>query len=147
MVSRKVLENTIVRNSEGLAALCEKLGYGKDIKQLQFNNGVYVSSITDFLDDNPGAIEALVEFMMDHHASESEECQCCGEECNEEGECITSDCDNFGKAWDNDGSENDDPEACPGCGCKPGDGITESCNDPGGCGESKLRRGEVHQDK
>lgn len=25
-------------------------------------------------------------------------------------------------------------EACPGCGCRPGDGITEKCNHPAGCG-------------
>lgn len=31
----------------------------------------------------------------------------------------------------------DDPEACPGCGCKPGDGITDDCDDPGGCGYFK----------
>lgn len=28
-------------------------------------------------------------------------------------------------------------EACPGCGCMPGDGVTESCNHPDGCGWSK----------
>lgn len=28
----------------------------------------------------------------------------------------------------------DDPEACPGCGCKPGDGITEGCEAEDGCG-------------
>lgn len=27
-----------------------------------------------------------------------------------------------------------DPEACPGCGCRPGDGITTGCFDPDGCG-------------
>lgn len=27
-----------------------------------------------------------------------------------------------------------DPEACPGCGCKPGDGITFGCDHPEGCG-------------
>lgn len=30
-----------------------------------------------------------------------------------------------------------DPEACPGCGCKPGDGITAACNHPEGCGYFK----------
>lgn len=30
--------------------------------------------------------------------------------------------------------EEDDPEACPGCGCKPGDGITPGCDHPMGCG-------------
>lgn len=28
----------------------------------------------------------------------------------------------------------EDPEACPGCGCLPGDGLTPGCNDPDGCG-------------
>lgn len=35
-------------------------------------------------------------------------------------------------------SEPEDPEACPRCGCCPGDGITESCNDPTGCGYWKA---------
>lgn len=25
-------------------------------------------------------------------------------------------------------------DACPGCGCKPGDGLTASCTDAAGCG-------------
>ena|SRR5690349_7341640 len=31
-------------------------------------------------------------------------------------------------------------ENCPGCGCAPGDGITESCNHPDGCGYFKSLR-------
>jgi hypothetical protein len=27
-----------------------------------------------------------------------------------------------------------DPEACPGCACLPGDGLTDGCDDPAGCG-------------
>ena len=27
-----------------------------------------------------------------------------------------------------------DPEACPGCGCLPGDGRTANCFHPDGCG-------------
>lgn len=27
-----------------------------------------------------------------------------------------------------------DPEDCPGCGCKPGDGITRGCEAEAGCG-------------
>ena len=148
MVSRKTLENTPVRDSETLAALCEKLGYQG--MQLQYNNGAFVTSITEFLDDNPGAIEAIVEFMMMHHASESEECNCCGEECDEENNCATPDCENFGGSFDAvEPAEDDDcdPLACPGCGCKPGDGITESCNHPDGCGDAKLRRAEGREDR
>jgi hypothetical protein len=29
---------------------------------------------------------------------------------------------------------NDNPEACPGCGANPADGITDNCDDPDGCG-------------
>lgn len=29
---------------------------------------------------------------------------------------------------------------CPGCGCRPGDGITESCDDLDGCGYLKEQR-------
>lgn len=28
----------------------------------------------------------------------------------------------------------DDVETCPGCGCRPGDGLTVDCDDPNGCG-------------
>ena len=31
-------------------------------------------------------------------------------------------------------------DVCPGCGCEPGDGITESCNDEDGCAYSKAVR-------
>lgn len=30
-----------------------------------------------------------------------------------------------------------DNQACPGCGCMPGDGITQDCNDPNGCGYNR----------
>jgi len=31
-----------------------------------------------------------------------------------------------------------DEDACPGCGCKPGDGITDTCDHPDGCGYFKA---------
>jgi hypothetical protein len=33
-----------------------------------------------------------------------------------------------------DEEEDEDPEACPGCGCLPGDGRTPGCTHPAGCG-------------
>ena len=33
-----------------------------------------------------------------------------------------------------------DPEACPSCGCVPGDGITDNCNDGEGCGYLRTIR-------
>jgi len=35
-----------------------------------------------------------------------------------------------------------DPEACPGCGCRPGDGISEKCEHPEGCGFNRARAAE-----
>ena len=35
---------------------------------------------------------------------------------------------------DDDDADDVDDEACPGCGCKPGDGINPKCDDPLGCG-------------
>ena len=37
-----------------------------------------------------------------------------------------------------------DAEACPGCGCQPGDGVTASCNHPDGCGEARLQEASAH---
>lgn len=34
----------------------------------------------------------------------------------------------------------DEDCACPGCGCLPGEGITESCNHEEGCGFHKIQR-------
>jgi len=43
------------------------------------------------------------------------------------------------------------PEACQGCGCEPGEGITEDCEEPLGCGywkqwrdEAKTLRGRIN---
>ena len=36
------------------------------------------------------------------------------------------------------------PEACSGCGCQPGDGLTLGCTHPGGCEENRKREEEHH---
>lgn len=36
-----------------------------------------------------------------------------------------------------------DVEACPGCGCMPGDGITEDCSHPDGCGYWRAEAGQL----
>jgi hypothetical protein len=108
MISRKNLENTRLARSEDLCALVEKLGYVEGpIKQLQCNNGAFVSSLLNFFDDNPGAMEALAEWIGDTHpeVTDSEECGCCGEECSPDGMCITADCENYGNMWNDDGNE------------------------------------------
>lgn len=62
-VTRKALEN--IRDSAELASLAEELGYGSSFKQLTFHNGASASSLLEFFDDNPGAIEAVVEWIGD----------------------------------------------------------------------------------
>jgi hypothetical protein len=53
------------------------------------------------------------------HDSDVEACEGCGRPLDAEGKCRKCE---------------DDEDACPGCGCRPGDGITPGCNDPMGCG-------------
>ena len=60
------IENTR-DNAAGLAKMAELLGYGRDeIDQLRLENGAYASSLLAFFDDNPGAVEAVVNFVLDN---------------------------------------------------------------------------------
>jgi hypothetical protein len=45
----------------------------------------------------------------------------------------------------NDQVEVDDPEEhpCPGCRCRPGEGVTDGCMHPDGCGYWKALYAEV----
>ena len=48
-----------------------------------------------------------------------------------------------------DDADDFDPEACPGCGCVPGEGITDDCEHPDGCGKDNDHGDEreaSHQD-
>ena len=54
-------------NSEQLAAFIEERVRIAEIKQLQFRNGAWVTSITEFLDDNPGAIEAITNWINENY--------------------------------------------------------------------------------
>jgi hypothetical protein len=113
MATKSDIENALIRNADDLCKLAEMLGYGEKWGQLQCSNGAFVSSLLSFFNDNPGAIEAVHGFVMQNL-----------------------------DVYDLDEEEEElDEEACPGCGCVPGDGITEECNDPLGCGEAKKQRG------
>lgn len=65
MATKNDIENAR-QTPKALALICEKLGYARSFGQLQFDNGAHVSSILDFFDDNPGAIEAIYNFMLDN---------------------------------------------------------------------------------
>jgi hypothetical protein len=36
-----------------------------------------------------------------------------------------------------------EPDACPGCGCRPGDGLTEGCSHEFGCGYWRAVHAEL----
>lgn len=62
----KKVRDMNIRGSEGLCKLAELIGYNQGhLSQLQCNNGAFVSSLLAFFDDNPGAIEAVQEFVAE----------------------------------------------------------------------------------
>ncbi len=90
MATQKEIENLNLVRSQDLCKLAEMLGYSRGvIGQLQNNNGIFVSSLLDFFDDNPGAMGAVAEWVLEHHKLDEEEmCENCGcpiYECD--GEC------------------------------------------------------------
>jgi hypothetical protein len=83
MATRKSIENLRIRKSDDLCKMAEDLGYKRPWGQLQCNNGAFVSSLLDFLDDNPGAMEAIQEWALkncDLDETDDEEDECENEE-------------------------------------------------------------------
>jgi hypothetical protein len=68
---------------ENFAKICEKLGYKG--RQLLFSNGAAVTSITDFLEDNPGCLETMYTWIAENshcwpdaiEAEKDDEGECC----------------------------------------------------------------------
>ena len=74
MATIKEIENLRLDKAQDLCKLVEMIGYGRGAcGQLQNSNGSFVSSLLDFFDDNPGAMEAVAEFIMEHHATDEDE--------------------------------------------------------------------------
>jgi len=65
-MNRSEVEKMNLRRSDDLCKLVEGLGYNTEPRQLQCNNGAYVSSLLHFFDDNPGAMEALQEWVLEN---------------------------------------------------------------------------------
>lgn len=83
MATRKSIENLRIRKSDDLCKMAEDLGYKCPWGQLQCNNGAFVSSLLDFLDDNPGAMEAIQEWVLENcdlEETDDEEDECENEE-------------------------------------------------------------------
>ena len=66
MATRDEIEDMRVRNAADLALLARKLGYKSQFGQLQFTNGAFASDLFEFLDDNPGVMEAIVDWVLDN---------------------------------------------------------------------------------
>lgn len=67
LVMSKTLAEEIRRlrhDAKSMAAMAELLGYTNPWGQLQFDNRAYASNLIDFLDDNPGACQALIEWVI-----------------------------------------------------------------------------------
>lgn len=63
-MKRSEIENLTLNKSEDLCKLAEMLGYKTSIQQLQFNNGAFVSSLLNFFDDNPDAMQAIQDWIL-----------------------------------------------------------------------------------
>ena len=67
MATIKELEDIDPRTSDDLCKIAEILGYRRRTGgQLTCKNGAQVSSLLDFLDDNPGLIEAMMNWTFDN---------------------------------------------------------------------------------
>lgn len=54
---------------ENLAEICSRLKKPY-FKQLQFKNGYYVTGLTEFLEDNPGCMKAIFNWIKENYQEE-----------------------------------------------------------------------------
>lgn len=67
MATIKELEDINPRTAADLCKIAEILGYRRQTGgQLACKNGAQVSSLLDFIDDNPGLIEAMMNWTFDN---------------------------------------------------------------------------------
>lgn len=64
-MNRNELENRMIRTSDDLCEIAAELGYDTAPQQLACENGSHVSGLMNFFDDNPGAMEAVMEWLLD----------------------------------------------------------------------------------
>lgn len=54
------------RGVEALGLLARELGYDTQPQQLLMGNGTSVSGITNMLEDNPGMVKAILDFVIEN---------------------------------------------------------------------------------
>lgn len=106
-----------VRTFDDLCLLARRLGYKDGPEQLLLTNGASVTNLIDFLEDNPGAIEALVDWVLEEGSTRDgdpidgddgdDACPSCGSP-DAERDDGTAACVSCGKLWDEDGEAEDD---------------------------------------
>ena len=75
-IDKFINENKLhsTEGTKGLENLCrivKAIGYKDPFQQLQFKGGCY-GDLFVFLEDNPGAIEMLIEWIKENHSEENE---------------------------------------------------------------------------
>jgi len=95
------LDNMRTEGNRGFMALCNmarELGSKDPFNQLQNNDGSCVGDLICFLEDNPGAIDAIKNWVM----HEYDVCDNCGHYCEDQEICQENGCE---------AEENDDEDA------------------------------------
>jgi hypothetical protein len=72
-MNRKEFQNLRNEGGRGFQDLCklaEELGYDGAPQQLQNNNGTFVSSLIYFLEDNPGAVQSIYDWVHENYEEE-----------------------------------------------------------------------------
>jgi len=89
MATRNEVENARLRKSDDLVKLAADLGYDTYPNQLTCSNGAHVSGLLNFFDDNPGALDAVRDWILDNSELDEDD-----EEEENEDECEEEDEDN-----------------------------------------------------
>lgn len=93
--TKNEVEDMQIRDPQDLCLLVERLGYGGFPHQLMNANGSHVSSLLNFFDDNPGALEAVQTWILENSNLEEESPESCDcRDCRDECDCCygTEDC-------------------------------------------------------
>lgn len=85
MTKRSDVED--VKTFDDLCMMARKLGYDSPPEQLYLKNGASVTNLIDFFEDNPGAIEAVVTWVLDEGSDRD------GEDLEDEDEDDTEESD------------------------------------------------------
>lgn len=72
-ITAKEVIDLRLNKSDDLVKLASDLGYDEWPRQLICNNGAAVSGLLNFFDDNPGAMEAIREWVLENSDLDEED--------------------------------------------------------------------------